>query len=78
MLRILEILALIVVLYVLISQIIVPLIRDRKTFPVLRRGRRELETQLTEVREEADEANLEQTLNKETGRVKRLRGDKTK
>ena len=60
-----------------LSQVLWPMYKGTKYFPLFRGYRRKLVAQLTEVREEAEAAGLEQAIKDETAHTKRLRSKKS-
>lgn len=73
-LRYLEFFVIAVILLVFATQVFVPMWRGTKTWPIFRSRQRQLESKLTELREEAHAARLEQVVEEEQGRVADVRG----
>ena len=73
-LRYLEFLVIAVVLLIFATQVFMPMWRGTKVFPIFRSKQRQLESQLTELREDAQAAELEHVVEEEQGRVTDLRG----
>ena len=72
-LRYMEFFVIAVVLLIFATQVLVPMWRGIKVFPVFRSRQRRLESQLTDLREEAQAAELEHVVEEEQGRVTELR-----
>ena len=72
-LRYLEFFAIAVVLLIFATQVFIPMWRGTKVFPVLRSRQRQLESKLTELREEARVVELEHVVEEERGRVTEFR-----
>jgi len=73
-LRYLEFLVIAVVLLIFATQVFIPMWRGTKVFPIFRSRQRQLESKLTEIREEAHAAELEHVVEEEQGRVTDIRG----
>lgn len=73
-LRYLEYFVIAVVLLIFATQVFVPMWKGIKTWPIFRSRQRELESKLTELREEVHAAELEHVVEEEQDRVTGIRG----
>ena len=72
-LRYLELGIIVVLLLIFATQVFIPMWRGTKVFPIFRSRERQLESKLTELREEAHAAELEHVVEEEQSRVTDLR-----
>lgn len=73
-LRYLELFVIAVIVLVFVTQVFIPMWRGTKTWPIFRSRQRQLESKLTELREEAHAAELEHVVEEEEGRMTDIRG----